>query len=532
MTERLTRRGALRTRPLNDAIPVSSSPEEPTTISDDESEGAVALHSAALGLKGKRPCSDPPKKERMLRCGSGSRSLICHCMTRSLSRKRPRSSWCPSPASYGLFSLNYCLRIFTQSVSSSAKIRTSLAEEVTETDDETPESRSAETVQASLTHSVLLGEQMLSLSASDLVANSDHLLEMVEEKKLQELEPQTDLQDIASPRSISSRKFDSFSSDCNKTSKTRKLPDYSKVMAVLPEVSPIDYTIPANYARNDRDGEESSHDERDFFPSISSTLDQKVYFFMKLPKSKLKNRPRTELPDTLSRSHHSHSRNASTSPKKEKPRINGHSISSSRRRSNSSESREVATAQELKAPIAAPNNLSRQSSEEKIPEVAKTYQSFVSPLPIKPSLQMQMQMPVGQGLSPSTVDSVEEFGEEIVALNDEPDYRPRLGDSDDECLGCPDRQAYSDDDMERENKAVKRKSRMKRRSSFVAGSKIERFEPIENSQGKSPIQRRRRGRNQRRSANNKSDSYTEWKIDLMVNGYTSNVSTSHDYDRP
>jgi hypothetical protein len=75
------------------------------------------------------------------------------------------------------------------------------------------------------------------------------------------------------------------------------------------------------------------------------------------------------------------------------------------------------------------------------------------------------------------------------------------------------RHAHSSDE-EVDEKKSRRAVRMQRRSSFVAGSKIERFDGND-ANGRS---RARRGRNQRRGTASSTESYTEWKIDLMVNG--------------
>jgi hypothetical protein len=250
------------------------------------------------------------------------------------------------------------------------------------------------------------------------------------------------------------------------------------------------------------DDDDSSTVDHDLFPSHRFSDDQWVHYYLRVPKSKLQNpgeraERKTELLATargLSPKGGStaHARNiksrrrSNSSDKKIK----------SRRRSNSSDCTDVTPRKPYVAPFPIPMN--RENSTEQL-------NLLVAADPSTPDnhtpLQKQRMARNDRMISPR-IPPAPFVGEvEMIPINDQ--TKPAGGESDAAMNNY--RQVHSDDEFELEK--PRRKVRMQRRSSFVAGSKIERFD-CNDANGRTP-HRPRRGT---------EESYTEWKLDLMANG--------------
>jgi hypothetical protein len=279
---------------------------------------------------------------------------------------------------------------------------------------------------------------------------------------------------------------DSFSGSSVLVPDSPKLLDYSKCRAPLPDVSPSPIEIRSSIMDDDDD---SSTVDQDLFPSQHYFHDQWIHFYLRVPKSKLQNNPeeRAErqtayalpLKGGSTQPRNIKSRRRSNSPEKTKIK--------SRRRSNSSDGTDVTPRKPYVAPFPIPMN--RENSTEQLNLLVAA----------EPSTTPN-HMPIQKQIIARNNERIVGGGDMVIPINDR---TPPAGGESDAALNTHRQPPNSDEEVEQERAC--RRVRMQRRSSFVAGSKIERFD-CNDSNGRTP----HRPRN--------AESYTEWKIDLMVNG--------------
>jgi hypothetical protein len=339
-------------------------------------------------------------------------------------------------------------------------------------------------------------------------------------------------------------------SSCTLASSSEKssasiLPDYTKSIATLPDTSPLECFDQTDQQRQDND-DSSAAANLDFFPPIEHPSDIQVQFVLRVPTtSKLKSgRQRSDVPQNiLSKS----SRNSTTTSHRV-PRANR---KSSRQRSVSSDNNNInsnsnnpsdSNNKDYELTSIGDPTMSRENSVENLEKMGNDWAGILPPI-------SKRRNSVESSLSPSLdTNNISTHDEELMPLkkHDSEIITPPKSESDDEGLGYGYGQAYSDGEIvehrDHQNQP-RRKQRMQRRSSFVAGSKIERFDggeqhstsrhnnnpPNNSNHHQQQQQQPRRGRNQHRGGvANDTASCTEWKIDLMVNGYSSNKASSHD----
>jgi hypothetical protein len=526
MTDRLTRRGGQRTKPLHEALIQETEQRDnsldATTDSDDDSTHGLPQPSmSTLG---------------MLRCGKQS---LCSCATRSV-RKRSSSisSWCPNPITHGWHTVNRLYSSLTQYTLSPSSASSSSSEVLVEeqhaltmtkqaeADDETPETRSSpDSSPASGAPKVI---QIINHQATERFDDDSKLLVSNETSSFNALTT------LDTPPVVDEDECCTLAS--SEKSAASRLPDYTKCVATLPDISPLECLYQTDQQQRHAEDDDSSAADLDFFPPVEHPSDIKVHFFLRMPiASKLMSgRPRSDVPQNIL----SKSTKHSTASTPRAPRAN----KKASRRTSSSSDNMSADSNDYVVPLGNPG-MSRENSVEHLEKMGNDWAGFRSPI-------QKRRGSMENSLSPPVVESndlgthpAHESDERVVPLKDN-EYgiiTPlRSETSDDEGLGYGYRQAYSDSDLvtgdHYQKNEPRQKKRMQRRSSFVAGSKIERFDCTDHStsqnQNKPPNNRqRRRGRKQRGGTANDTASYTEWKIDLMVNGYTSNKASSHDYER-
>ena len=249
-----------------------------------------------------------------------------------------------------------------------------------------------------------------------------------------------------------------------------KLVDFSKCRATLPDVSPIEIPFVGSQGLNDNNDGSSSASE-DPFP-YEEFHEDFVHFYLRVPQSKLRKR---EQASTISPT--------SPSPRPQFTKM-------SRRGSNSSDCTDITPRNNYVAPF--PRPISRDNSNENIAGTLSPHAAT----------GQKQRFNRKEKYNSRKSEAGTFLGEEIlIPLNDEVE---------DLHTEANPRQAYSDEDLDM---GKPRRVRTKRRSSFVAGSKIERFDPNE-TDGRAQHRRR----SQRQAGANDAESYAEWKIDLMVKG--------------
>jgi hypothetical protein len=272
-----------------------------------------------------------------------------------------------------------------------------------------------------------------------------------------------------------------------------KMIDYSKCRAPLPDIDPLSSTLSMGYTQNLNDDDSSTNNHDTLQRSHRSNTNQRVQFALRVPKIKRQLRERKG-PKSLSA--------APNFSESVKPRLVP-KRPPNRRRSNSSDTTDITPRNAFVAPFPIP--MSRENSTESLQKFLIVPDNALLHTPIqRKRINQQPQVSSPAETSDSGSYHLGELME--IPLKEEATTPDNDG-------GTPIRHAYSSDEELAEKKS-RRTVRMQRRSSFVAGSKIERFDGND-ANGRS---RARRGRNQRRGTASSTESYTEWKIDLMVNG--------------
>jgi hypothetical protein len=256
---------------------------------------------------------------------------------------------------------------------------------------------------------------------------------------------------------------------------TPKLLDYSACRAeVIPNESPEEIRFTADLIGSVDDADESSSCDPDMLMfSKPRYAEQRIQFFLQVPKTKRHGKePRAEV---------------TVSPF---PSSKTKLSRKTRRRSNSSDTTDVTPRNTYMAPFPFP--MSRENSVDRLESLS----GHASPHTGAPIQKRRLpRNTLGPGIAPAGSSLFREESTIPVKGNN--------ASEEDEVLAVKMRQAYSDDELDTERKP-RRRVRIQRRSSFVAGSKIERFDGNE-------------GRC-RKNHPNSAESYTEWKLDLMVNG--------------
>ena len=520
MTDRLTRRGGQRAKPLHEALIQETEQHnnfhDAITESDDDDDDITHdLPQQSMSTLG------------ILRCGKKS---LCSCASRSVTRRGSSvSSWCPNPITYGWYSVNYLYWSLTQStLSPSSEVLVEEQDALTttkqaEADDETPETRSS--------------------PHSSPVSGAPKTIQIIIHQATDRLLPLTNLHDddfklIVSHETASSNALtiqdtsldEEEDESCTSLASSEKsapsrLPDYAKCVATLPDTSPLEYLYPTDQQQRHDEDDDSTVADLDFFPPIDHPSDIKVQFFLRMPiASKLKSgRHRSDVPQNiLSKS----SRHPTAPTITHVPRVNR---KSSRRRSSSSDNKSVDSTDYV-VPLGDPT-MSRENSVENLEKMGNDWVGFRSPIQKRRnSVESSPGPSLDESIDLSTHPTPEPVESVLVPLKDD-DFGVvtplRSNTSEDEGLGYGYRQAYSDSDLvdqDPQKNESRQKHRMQRRSSFVAGSKIERFDcsdhPTSQNKKNSPNNHHhqlRRGRKQRGGAANDAASYTKWKIYLMVN---------------
>lgn len=303
-----------------------------------------------------------------------------------------------------------------------------------------------------------------------------------------------------------------------------KLLDYSKCRAPLPVNSPkggaigflADYDCPLD------DDDDASMDQYFHLHHNSYNDDDEwIQFSLRVPKSKLllhDERRAADRKTELLEAARAHSPKGSGSGIRPRVgrRLRRRSNSSERgkarrRRSNSSDFTDVTPKRGYVAPFPIP--ISRENSSDRLSSMLPSGHGESTPNNSSRSRSKLSQSPKNTSpwiLKPPFLNGADEGEEVEVPINDLTTHSASGGGGD---IDLQYRQSFSDEEPEQE-RPRRNRLRMQRRSSFVAGSKIERFDGGSNQPNGGRARRSRNHQRRTAPAANNAESYAEWKLDL------------------
>ena len=411
-----------------------------------------------------------------------------------------------------------------------------LPADTVDTDEETPDSnRSVPTL---LTSSIVNTISAVSREVETSTEDQAISIELSKsDKKRQSFQRHAEAINIAQPGSVLVESSSMTTSPSQTTPvslrKVRSIPfvDYSRYRAVIPTSNPIIASQMDNY-HNVCDEDETSVADRDYFPPLPGhPNDSKIAFLLKVPKSyRHGNKSSLHSNKLLSETVKvTSSPSMAQGPRPATKPISGRSL----RQSNSSGSTDMI--ENLTEPdlslgshaidrsqdtFGRSNSGSSPATTQTPMILQKGRRHFVDVRSMSPTIPFSgLNQPVDMGFVEETVVPLK--------FDDQPIYDRTLHtkgcDSDGDYRsvesGGMKRYVHSDNETGKVKESQQKKARQRRRSSFVAGSKISRFDGGTRDGSCGHTNRQERTRKQLRKSKEDLDSYAEWKIDLMVNGY-------------